>query len=140
MKVLFVDDDIEVEVLAKVIQARHADDKMDLAYNLANACSKIWSQRYDVIVMDIMMPADESAVEGSSDDSGLISGLLLIEKVKHDTDCKNNITPFVLLSGLMPEEHASVEEAQKSYGASFRTKPEHPDDLYEVIKNAAQQR
>ena len=85
MRILFIDEEVEVEVLAKSIQARHPSDKVVLIDDLKAAREKLWSEKFDVIVMDIMMPSDDDAVPGSSDESGPITGLLLIEQAKDRT-------------------------------------------------------
>lgn len=133
MKALFVDDDLETEVLVKVLRARHPDDSFDLADTLPDARQKIWSEKYDVIVFDIMMPADETAAPGSSEDAGLITGLLLLDLMRGDPKCLNQITRPVLLTGLVPSEHSKVAAAQKAFGESFMQKPMHPDTVYEIL-------
>ena|SRR5258707_6580045 len=140
MKALFVDDDLETEVLVKVLRARHPSDSFDLADTLPDARKSIWSEKYDVIVFDIMMPADDMAAPGSSEDAGLISGLLLLDLMRSDPKCPNQKTRPVVLTGLVPAEHTKVASAQKSFGESFMQKPMHPDTVYEILnKPSAQQ-
>jgi CheY-like chemotaxis protein len=139
MKVLFVDEDWEVEVLAKVLQARHIKDDFDIADTLAIAREKIWNGKYDVIVMDVMMPADETAVPQSSEKAGLLSGLLLFDMIRADAKCPNYRTPIVILTGLLANEHPRLVEAQKKCGEFFQTKPIHPDTLYDLLCKPSQQ-
>lgn len=139
MKALFIDDDLETEVLVKVLQARHSDDSFDLADTLPDARQLIWSEKYDVIVFDIMMPADDSVVPGSTQDAGLISGLLLLDLMVSDPKCLNQKTKSVLLTGLVPAEHPKVAAAQNAFGEMFMQKPMHPDTVYETLSKASQQ-
>lgn len=140
MKILFIDDEFEVEVLAKAIQARHPNDKVELVDDLMSAKKKLWSEKFDVVIADIMMPADNEAVPQSADESGLIAGLLLIQLVQSDQICVNKQTPFVILTGLTPSEHEKVSKAEEEYGEYFLIKPEHPDTVYGVISNAAKKK
>ena len=137
MKILFIDEEVEIEVLARVIQTRHPNDIILLVDDLMTAREKLWSTKFDVAVVDIMMPSDDKAVPGSSDESGLISGLLLMDMVQADKGCVNKETPFVILTGLSPKEHPKVREAEQKFGKNFIIKPDHPDILYEAISNAA---
>jgi DNA-binding NtrC family response regulator len=136
MKVLFIDDELEVEALAKVLKNRHPEDNMELVDSLASARKKIWSEKFDVMVVDLMMPADDESVPGSSDEAGLIGGLLLLELVGCDENCINNKTPFIILTGLIQNVHKKVDEAQRKYAGRFIEKPVHPDTLYEAISSA----
>ena len=136
MKALFIDEDLEVEVLVNALQDRHHQDSIRLADNLGIACQMLWSEKFDVVVVDIMMPADNDAVPGSEDESGLLSGLLLITLVQKSKDCPNQKTRFIILTGLIPDEHEMVEQAQKKYDTRFLVKPVHPDTMYEVMLDA----
>jgi CheY-like chemotaxis protein len=136
MKILFVDDELEVESLATVLQNRHPEDQLKLVDNLAAAKKTIWSEKFDVMVLDLMMPADDEAVPNSSHDAGLTAGLLLAELIQQDKNCVNNQTPFIVLTGLVPQIDERVAEARSKYGDRFIEKPVHPDALYEVIQNA----
>jgi CheY-like chemotaxis protein len=137
MKTLIIDDELEVEVMAKVLRARHPSDNIDLADTLAKARDKLWSEKYDAISVDIMMRADDEAVPGSSKASGLIAGLQLVDLVKADKNCLNNKTPIVFLTGLEPSEHKRVQQVLSEYGPNFMGKPTHPDEFYETLRKVA---
>ena len=137
MKILIIDDELEVEVMAKVLKARHPSDQIDLADTLAKARDKLWSEKYNAISVDIMMRADDKAVPGSSKSSGLIAGLQLVDLVKDDEKCVNNETPIVFLTGLEPNEHKRVKQVLLEYGENFLDKPTHPDEFYKALQKTA---
>ena len=137
MRVLIIDDALEVEVLAHVLKARYPGELFELADSLAAASEKLWSERYDVVSVDIMMRADDDAVLGSSDHAGLIAGLQLIDEMRLDEECPNKGTPIVLLSGLVAGEQPRIRQAQIEYGEFFIPKPVHPDVFYQILLKAA---
>lgn len=136
MRILFIDDELEIEILVKILQTRHPEDKIDLCDSLASARDTIWRSRYDVVVFDIMMGVDDKAVPGSSDQSGLISGLGLHAAMRADQNCPNHDTPAVILTGLLTKEHPKVKEAEASFGSQFLQKPMSVDSLYDILKTA----
>ena len=136
MRVLFVDDDGGVSILAKILRERHPDDMFESAFNLRRAVEAIWTNKYDALVFDIMLPPDEQSVPGSSLDGGVTSGVKLVDKIKSDETCKNRKTPIVLLTGLPSELHPDIEKAEKDYAGNYFQKPVMPDDLYLGILRA----
>lgn len=130
MNVLVIDEDIQVHILVRVLRNRHPEDKFELAPTLASATNQLWGEKYDVLVVDIMMPGNEAVVEGSSDGGGVISGLQLLEKVSADQNCPNNKTPYVILTGVPVRIHPKIVEASQQCGERFILKPVKPDVLY----------
>lgn len=138
MNFFFLDEDWEVEVLKNVLEARHPEHQFELADTLVAGKTLIWSKKFDVLVLDVMIPADDEAVPNSSNKAGLLSGLLLTDLIRKDQSCKNNRTPIVLLTGLIPAEHPKVLEAQTSFGAKFIRKPVHPDDIFRILMHVVE--
>lgn len=136
MKALFIDEDLEIERLVNVLQARHPEDNIELADTLADARGKLWSTKYDVLVIDSWMPPDDDAVPKSSDEAGLISGLLLLDVVRSDPDCLNCNAPAFLFTGLVPGEHPRVKGYQEEHAQLFLQKPLHPDAIYSTLARA----
>lgn len=137
MKILFIDEDWEIEVLAKVLSARHAEHFFDLADRLQDAKTKLWKEKYDRIVLDIMLPADEVTVPHSSEQAGVVSGLLFYDIIRSDKSCPNKETPIIVLTGLLPGAHPRVRAIQQEIGNCFVQKPVHPDALYAKLLNPA---
>jgi len=133
MKTLFVDEDWEIEVLLNVLRARHPEDEFDLAETLDQARKAIWAVKYDILVLDVMMPSDDVVVPKSSDKAGLLSGLLLKDLIRSDANCPNKDTKIIILTGLLPSEDSKVTEAQQIQGDLFLQKPMHPDAMYEIL-------
>jgi CheY-like chemotaxis protein len=138
MKILVIDEDLEVEVLVRVLRNQHPTDEFALAESLAQGLELARSRKWDVIVVDLMMPADEKAVPGSSEQAGLIAGIRLIEHIQKEKDNANNTTPLVILTALPEEGHPEVKRAKEKYKERFVQKPVHPVRLYEVLTNASQ--
>jgi CheY-like chemotaxis protein len=136
MKALFVDDELEVEILVDVLRSRYPDSSFHLADTLAEATRLIAQQKYDVIVLDVMMRADERAVPGSSADSGMISGVHLMNFIRRESNALNAATPVILLTGLLPQQHPQVQEAESTMGPRFVQKPVSVDEIYQLLKDA----
>lgn len=137
MNALFLDDDLAVEVSAEVLQDRHPEDSIEFVYTLEQAHEKVTSRKYDVLVIDLMMPPNEKVAPGSSGDGGIISGLRFIEEMQKDRKCLNCDTPIIILTGVPTEEHKDLLDAVKKYGDRFITKPVGPEELYESLRIAA---
>lgn len=136
MNVFILDEDWEVEVLCKALSARHPEDSFTLVDTLEDAVKTLWSKKFDVLVLDIMVPADDKAVPRSTELAGLISGLLLYDQLSKDTSCVNARTPFLFLTGLIANQHPKVKAAKEKYGTRFLHKPVHPETLYKHISEA----
>jgi hypothetical protein len=72
----------------------------------------------------------------SSQDSGLISGLQLIDMIKTDDKCINHSTPCILLTGVPSVLHSKIKEAESEYVGRYFQKPTKPEDLYNGLKKA----
>jgi CheY-like chemotaxis protein len=136
MNVFILDEDWEVEVLVRVLQSRHPADSFVLADNLRDGRRKLWSEKFDVVVLDVMIPSDEEAVPGSSQKSGLLSGLVLHDLLRTDPACANREAPIIILTGLLPSESPRLVSAKAAMGGKFIQKPVHPDKLYNAILGA----
>ena len=134
MKVLVIDEEMQVQRLVQALENRHPKDKFVLVHNLADGREAIWEERYDILVVDIMLPADEVSVPGSSDEGGIVAGLMLIDLIRADKACVNHSTPVVLLTGVAARIHPRVAEAQGQYEERFVQKPVKPDILYERLE------
>jgi len=139
MKVLIVDEDLQVQVLFKVLNNMYTDDTFKIVYNLHDAKHTIWNEKFDILVIDIMLPSDEDAVPGSSQDGGVISGLQLIDLIKNDKNCINYKTPIVLLTGVPSVLHSRIKEAEETYCGKYFQKPIKPDALYIGLQNAVKE-
>jgi CheY-like chemotaxis protein len=137
MKILFADEDWEIEVLVKVLRARHPEHEFELADSLEKARRAIWSTKFDILVLDIMLPANDQAVPNSSENAGLLSGLLLLDMIQNDSSCPNQHTKVIFLTGLPTSEHPKIKEAQLRFGEFFIRKPVHPDSLYDALLKAS---
>lgn len=94
------------------------------------------TKKFDAIVLDIMMRADEAALPGSSKESGLIGGIRLQESIVTNEKSLNRTTPILFLTGLLTNEHPRIRDAEKKLGPRFLVKPIRVDALYEAIINA----
>lgn len=140
MRFLIVDEDLEIERLVLVLQARRPEHSFDLADTLGDAKEMLWHQQYDAIAMDVWMPPDETAVPGSSEDSGLVSGLMLIELMSGDKKCVNRETPLLVFTGLVPQQHPRVNRYQEENSDRFLQKPLHPDDFFDELERTAKEK
>lgn len=139
MRVLFVDEEWDIEITVKALRNRYPEDEFCLADRLRDAKAELWSRVFDVVVLDIMMPSDDSAVPNSSDEGGLVSGLLLYKMVRSDPQCPNVGSCFLLLTGVMPEVHPAIANAQVEFGDRFLRKPIHPERLFSAIQDFSKQ-
>ena len=140
MKILFVDEDLQVEALVRVLRNRYPNDKFNIVSTLAEARDTIWSTKFDVLVIDIMLLADESVVKRSSEEAGLIAGLLLIDLIKQDERCANRSTPVILLTGVPLELHQKIRDTQTAeYKGRYFQKPILPDTFYANLKRVSQE-
>lgn len=133
MKVLFIDDDIQTEILYEVLKAQYPKDNMSLVYKLYDAHQILWSLKFDVMVLDIMMNGDEKVVPGSTEKGGVLAGLLLLDMVRIDKSCINQKTPVILLTGVPAKRHPKIAAAEIEHKGRYFTKPVRPDVLYETI-------
>ena len=67
----------------EILEARHPDDTFVMVYSLREARKAVFDEKFDVLVVDIMWThADEEAIPRSSEQGGLIAGLLLIDLIE----------------------------------------------------------
>jgi CheY-like chemotaxis protein len=133
MKVLFVDEDWEIDTLARVLQARYPEDTFEVVDGLFKAKQRIWSEEWDILVLDIMMPVDGDAVPRSIEDAGLLSGVRLAELIAGDSACPNSRTPVVFLTGLSAGESSELADLRARQAQCFLPKPIHPDYLHSQL-------
>lgn len=135
LKILFVDEDVEIEVTKNVLASRRPEHEFSIAWSLRIARDLLWSTKFDVVVLDIMLPSDDSVVPGSSSDGSLTSGVKLFELIRASS-CPNRDTPVVVLTGVS-DEHPEILQLKKTLGPNFLSKPLHPDSLWHSIMRAA---
>src|SRR5689334_20780237 len=123
MRFFFLDEDLDVEITIRILRSRYPEHTFDLADNLEDCKTLIYNAKYDVLVLDIMLPANNAIVPRSGDMAGLLTGLLLRDLIKADRDCINQKTPIVLFTGLIVDEDPAIKNAQKQCGKFFLQKP-----------------
>ena len=116
-KVLVVDDEKDIRELL-------IDDLLDSGYqvieaeNGSEALDRIYNDRPDIVLLDLMMP--------------VMNGIQVLKALKSDPDTVN--LPVVLLTAVAAEDG---EQKSKELGADYYlTKPWEPDTIQTVIKMA----
>jgi hypothetical protein len=137
LSVLIVDEDVNVSILSRVMSDLYEDLDMEQAHSLAEARVKLWAKKYDVIIYDLWIGPDVSAVPYSDTDDGLLSGYHLSELVISDKQCINKGTPYLFLTGLSPREHSRIKELSTKLTDRFFSKPVRPRFLHDAIVNLA---
>lgn len=137
MRTLIIDDSQQGKILARVMQNRHPEDTFRVAQSLARGRMAIWEETFDVMAFDIMLPADDNAVPGSSENAGLVSGIQLLDLVRTAKNCPNAETPVIFLSGVPPEMDSRIQKAKLEHEGRYLQKPIAPDDLYAALQAAA---
>src|ERR1043165_10243084 len=94
MKFIFVDDDLETEVLLAILREEHPTHASSHVQTLARARSAIWQSKFDALIIDIMMPPDDDAVSESELHEGMYSGIRLAELIRADSDGPNQNSPI----------------------------------------------
>jgi signal transduction histidine kinase len=114
--ILYVEDVESNQFLLQVLLADYQID-CSIAKDGREALSKMTTQKYDIILLDIQLPD----VDGSE----------LAAKIRHDADALNSQTPIILFSA-----HTGFsEEKIRSCGANdFLRKPFLPEDLIMKIE------
>lgn len=110
--VLVVDDEKITGYFVRDL-LRTAGHKVELASNGEEALEKLQTQRFDVLITDLIMPG--------------IDGLALIKRVKQ----KNPSLPILVLSA--QGGYDSARKAQQAGAEEFLRKPVNPDQLHTAL-------
>ena len=127
-RVIYIDDDVhhcsrDIELLK---------EKGYLVYPVIcaeDALNKIKSSKYDVIILDIMMPPLKRNNKRLT--SSYRTGIHLLKEIKKS---QNKEVPVIVVTGIV--EYSDIQEIQELGVFCFFHKPVHPRDLIEKIDEA----
>ncbi len=116
-KVLVVDDDrFLVDLL--VDKFNKSGYLTEFAYDGTTALDKVSNNKYDLILLDLLMPD--------------VNGIAVVKKLKSQANTKD--TPVLILTNLSDDE--AVAQIKKSGGSGYLIKNEHSiDAIIEAAKN-----
>jgi len=118
-RILLVDDE-EIVIKSYLRILRSADYQVEAAYGGREALRKMEENRYDVVILDIMMP-----------DMG---GLEVLRRVKE----MHPDSAVIMVTGL--PQNATVVEAMKLGACDYISKPFEPDELKLIVQRALERR
>lgn len=137
MKVLFIDEDVDVHRLVEALGNRYEGSSFTLAKSLADATEQISTKTFDVIVVDMWLPPDDEALPKSSDDAGMTAGIKLLDYIENSAESINKNVPTVIFSGLGVNHHDEVRRLWERRKDDVFRKPVRPDLLYrELLRRA----
>ena len=127
INVLFVDDDVKrnrwtVKYLKEIM-----DYRVEFIQTPTETIKIINERVFDMILLDMMMPEDESIAGRTTDGLGLDSGLVLLEEIrdsKFNQDC-----PVIVLSA-----REDLDELLKNAKVDFIQKPADPAEIADLIE------
>lgn len=115
MKVLLAEDDTNISVIAKLSLEKIAGHKVTVVHDGEKALKEALTQKYDVILLDEMMPK--------------MNGLRVCQEYK--SQCKGKPKPIIFLSAKSQE--SDIKEFFEN-GTGYIPKPFDPTQLPDQIK------